>query len=59
MAEAEDLAKKAKAAAPVTSRDIDRTTLYSREVKKVTNQLLDMSHTMQFQSQLLNKTPIH
>ena len=59
MAEAEDLARKTKAAIPVTSRDIDQTTLYSREVKKVTNQLLDMSHAMQFQSQLLKKTPIH
>lgn len=59
MAEAEDLARKAKMVAPVTSRDVDQTTLYSKEVKKVTNQLLDMSHAMTFQSQLLNKTPVH
>lgn len=56
MAEAEDLAKKS---VPVHSRDLDQTTLYTREVKKITNQLLDMSHAMQFQSQLLNRTPIH
>lgn len=56
MAEAEDIAKKS---VPVHSRDLDKTTLYNREVRKITDELLDMSHAMQFQSQLLNKTPIH
>ena len=56
MAEAEDLAKKS---VPLHSRDLDQTTLYNREVRRITDELLDMSHAMQFQTQLLNKTPIH
>jgi len=59
MAEAEDLARKSKASVAVSSRELDQTTLYKREIKNITNQLLGMSHSMQFQSQLLNKTPIH
>ncbi|XP_067946436.1 uncharacterized protein [Watersipora subatra] len=59
MAEAEDLARKSKSANGVTSRDIEQTTLYNRELKKVTKDLLEMSHAMQFQSQLFNKTSIH
>lgn len=57
MVEAEELAKKSKSAA-VSMRDLDQTTLYNKEVAKITDQLLDLSHSMQFQSQLVNKTAV-